>query len=81
MAELFLTTRNNLTLHISNIFKENELELISVCKESLLTAKDGQSYKTNFYNFDVIISVGYKVKSKRGIEFRIWANKVLKEYF
>ena len=59
MAELFLTTRNNITLHISNIFREKELEHNSVCKESLLTAKDGKSYKTNFYNLDVIISVGY----------------------
>jgi len=80
MAELFLTTRNNITLHISNIFKEKELEHISVCKESLLTAKDGKSYKTNFYNLDVIISVGYRVKSQRGTQFRIWANKILKDY-
>jgi hypothetical protein len=80
MATLFQTTRNNITLHISNIFKENELEVISVCKETLLTAKDGKRYKTKFYNLDVIISVGYRVKSKQGTQFRIWANKVLKEY-
>jgi hypothetical protein len=80
MAELFQTTRNNITLHISNIFKEKELELNSVSKESLLTANDGKKYKTNIYNLDVIISVGYRVKSKRGTQFRIWANKVLKEY-
>lgn len=80
MAILFQTTRNNITLHISNIFKEQELEQKSVCKDSLLTAKDGKSYKTNFYNLDVIISVGFRVKSKRGTQFRIWANKILKDY-
>ena len=80
MAELFQTTRNNITLHISNVFKENELEQLSVSKESLLTAADGKNYKTNIYNLDVIISVGYRVKSHRGTQFRIWANKVLKNY-
>lgn len=80
MALLFETTRNNVTLHIGNIFKEGELEEISVCKESLLTASDGKSYKTKIYNLDVIISVGYRVKSRRGTQFRIWANKVLKDY-
>ena len=80
MADLFQTTRNNVTLHISNVFKENELQEISVCKDSLLTASDGKKYKTKLYNLDVIISVGYRVKSRRGTQFRIWANKVLKEY-
>jgi len=80
MAELFQTTRNNITLHISNIFSEKELEENSVCKESLLTANDGKRYKTKFYNLDVIISVGYRVKSQRGTQFRIWANKILKDY-
>ena len=80
MAELFKTTRNNITLHIGNVFKERELDQISVCKDSLLTARDGKKYKTKFYNLDVIISVGYRVKSKRGTQFRIWANKILKEY-
>jgi hypothetical protein len=80
MAELFQTTRNNITLHISNIFKEKELEDNSVCKDSLLTAKDGKSYKTKLYNLDVIISVGYRVKSLRGTQFRIWANQILKDY-
>lgn len=80
MADLFQTTRNNITLHISNVFKENELDEISVGKESLLTASDGKKYKTKFYNLDVIISVGYRVKSVRGTQFRIWANKVLKDY-
>ena len=80
MSELFETTRNNITLHISNIFKEGELDNNSVCKDSLLTAADGKLYKTNLYNLDVIISVGYRVKSKRGTQFRIWANSILKEY-
>ena len=80
MSDLFQTTRNNITLHVSNLFKEKELDEFSVSKESLLTAADGKNYKTRFYNLDVIISVGYRVKSKRGTQFRIWANKVLKEY-
>ncbi len=80
MAELFNTTRNNITLHIGNIFKEGELDVNSVRKESLLTALDGKKYRTKFYNLDVIISVGYRVKSKVGTRFRQWANAVLKDY-
>ena len=80
MADLFLTTKQNISLHINNIFNEDELTKNSVVKESLTTAKDGKRYKTNFYNLDVIISVGYRVKSKRGTKFRQWANRVLKEY-
>ena len=67
-------------MHIGNIFKEHELDKDSVCKESLLTATDGKKYKTKFYNLDVIISVGYRVKSLRGTQFRQWANRVLKDY-
>jgi len=80
MAGLFQTSRNNITLHIANIFKEGELEEISVGKNSLLTASDGKKYKTKLYNLDVIISVGYRVKSKTGTHFRIWANKIVKDY-
>ena len=80
MAELFQTTRNNITLHIGNVFKEGELNENSVRKDSLLTAADGKKYHTKLYNLDVIISVGYRVKSKRGTEFRQWANLVIKEY-
>jgi len=80
MADLFQTSRNNITIHTSNIFKEGELQKISVCKNSLLTAADGKSYKTTLYNLDVIISIGYRVKSQRGTQFRIWANSILKEY-
>ena len=80
MAELFLTTKQNVSLHLNNIFREDELTESSVVKESLTTARDGKKYKTKVYNLDVIISVGYRVKSKRGTKFRQWANRVLKEY-
>lgn len=80
MVILFQTTKQNVSLHINNIFKEGELSEKSVVKEYLTTAADGKKYKTKYYNLDVIISVGYKVKSKRGTQFRIWANNVIKEY-
>lgn len=80
MTELFQSSKQNISLHINNIFKEKELDKISVVKESLTTAADGKQYKTRFYSLDVIISVGYRVKSIRGTQFRIWANKVLKDY-
>lgn len=80
MTLLFRTTRNNITMHINNIFKEGELEEKAVCKDSLHTAADGKKYHTKFYNLDVIISVGYRVKSVTGTQFRIWANNVIKEY-
>ena len=80
MAELCQTSRNNITLHTRNIFKEGELIENSVSKESLLTAKDGKKYRTKLYNLDVIISVGYRVKSVRGTQFRIWALQILKDY-
>ena len=80
MVELFCSTKQNISLHINNIFKEKELVKDSVVKKSLTTASDGKKYQTNFYNLDVIISVGYRVKSVRGTQFRIWANNVLKEY-
>ena len=80
MAELFQTTKQNVSLHIRNIFKEGELPEGSVVKEYLTTAADGKSYKTSFYNLDVIISAGYRVKSHRGTQFRIWATQRLREY-
>lgn len=80
MTELFDTTKQNVSLHINNCFKEGELDKGSVVKDFLTTASDGKNYKTKYYNLDVIISVGYRVKSQRGIEFRRWANKVLKDY-
>ena len=80
MTELFNTSKQNVSLHINNCFKEGELDKDSVVKDFLTTAADGKNYKTKYYNLDVIISVGYRVKSKRGVEFRKWANSVLKQY-
>ena len=80
MADLFDTTKQNVSLHVNNIFREGELIKNSVVKDSLTTAADGKNYWTSFYNLDVIISVGYRVKSKRGTQFRQWANRILKEY-
>jgi len=83
MAELLQTTPQNITLHIKNIYKENELEMISTCKDFLqvqIENKREVKRKTKHYNLDVIISVGYRVKSIRGTQFRIWATKTLKNY-
>ncbi len=80
MTELFGSTKQNISLHINNIFKEGELKQNSVVKDFLTTALDGKKYRTKYYNLDVIISVGYRVKSIRGTQFRQWANKILKDY-
>jgi len=80
MTGLFETSKQNISLHINNCFKEGELNKNSVIKDFLTTASDGKKYKTKYYNLDVIISVGYRVKSKRGVEFRKWANSVLRQY-
>jgi len=80
MVKLFQKTKQNISLHINNIFRERELNKNSVVKESLTTAADGKKYRTKYYNLDVIISVGYRVKSKRGTQFRIWATQVLKDH-
>ncbi|RZJ60728.1 MAG: Fic/DOC family protein, partial [Hymenobacter sp.] len=80
MTELFDVSRPNVTMHLRNVFRENELQENSVSKESLLTAADGKTYRTKFYNLDVIISVGYRVKSPRGTSFRQWATKILRDY-
>lgn len=80
MTQLFETSKQNVSLHINNCFREGELDKNSVVKDFLTTAKDGKNYKTKYYNLDVIISVGYRVKSKRGVEFRKQANSVLKQY-
>ena len=79
MAVLFNVSTDNIGLHIKNIFKEGELDR-SVSEESSVTASDGKKYKTRLYNLDMIISVGFRVKSKNGIIFRKWANTVLKNY-
>nr|WP_314836138.1 virulence protein RhuM/Fic/DOC family protein [uncultured Flavobacterium sp.] len=80
MASLFMQTKQNVSLHINNCFKEKELEQKAVVKEYLTTASDGKKYKTKYYNLDVIISVGYRVKSKQGTQFRQWATQRLKDY-
>lgn len=83
MAELFQTSKQNISLHTNNVFKEKELQEISTVKYSLTVQQEGnRKVKRNiaYYNLDVIISVGYRVKSQRGTDFRIWATKVLKEY-
>jgi hypothetical protein len=80
MAELFQTSIPNVSMHIRNVFAEGELQPGSVVKEFLTTATDGKNYQTKFYNLDVIISVGYRVKSHRGTQFRIWATQRLREY-
>jgi len=80
MSELFQITKQNISRHISNIFEERELERNSVVKDYLTTASDGKSYNTKYYNLDVIISVGYRVKSQRGTQFRQWATAVLRDY-
>ncbi|SFU43888.1 RhuM family protein [Butyrivibrio sp. M55] len=80
MANLFDTTKQNVSLHANNCFKEGELDKNSVVKDFLTTGSDGKKYRTKHYSLDVIISVGYRVKSQRGTEFRQWANNVLKQY-
>jgi death-on-curing family protein len=80
IATLFVQTKQNISLHINNCFKEKELNPTSVVKDSLTTAADGKRYKTKYYNLDVIISVGYRVKSIRGTQFRQWATQKLKDY-
>ena len=80
MAELFNATKQNISLHLKNIFEEGELDSDSVVKESLTTAADGKRYQTQLYNLDAILSVGYRVRSPRGVQFRRWASTVLKEF-
>ncbi len=83
MAELFEKTPQNITMHIGNAYKEGELVRDSTCKEYLQVQQEGKrtvSRTVKYYDLDVIISVGYRVKSKRGTAFRIWARKVLKDY-
>ncbi len=81
MAELFQKDRTVIGRHINNIYKEHELERETTCANFAHVGKDAdQTYQTALYNLDVIISVGYRVKSQRGTQFRIWANKVLKDY-
>ncbi len=80
MVELFERNKRTISEHIRNVFKEGELKESAVVRKSRTTAADGKTYLTAFYNLDVIISVGYRVKSQRGTQFRIWATSVLKEH-
>ena len=75
-----IATKNNISMHLKNIFDEGELERNSVVKKFLTTASDGKKYNVLHYNLDAIIAVGYRINSKKATEFRIWATKVLKEY-
>ena len=80
MAKLFDTSKQNISLHIRNILQEGELQEDSVVKEYLTTAKDGKSYKVKFYSLEMILAVGFRVRSKRGVQFRSWANEHLSSY-
>jgi hypothetical protein len=80
LAELFATSVPNINMHIANILKEGELEQNSVIKNYLTTATDGKKYNVTFYSLDMILAIGFRVRSKRGTQFRIWANRNLKEY-
>ena len=83
MVELFQTTKQNVSLHVGNVYKEGELEQEATVKEYLTVQNEGNrkvTRKVKYYNLDVIISVGYRVKSKRGTAFRIWARKIIKDY-
>ena len=80
IAALFDTTKQNVSLHLKNIFGDGELTATSVVKESLTTAADGKAYPTQHYNLDAILAVGYRVRSPRGSQFRRWATTVLRDY-
>lgn len=80
LAELFDTSIPNISMHITNILKEKELDVNSVIKDYLTTANDGKEYNVTFYALDMILAIGFRVRSKRGTQFRIWANQNLKEY-
>lgn len=80
IAELFQTTKQNVSLHAKNIFEEGELGSDSVVKESLTTAADGKRYRTQLYNLDLILAIGYRVRSPRGTQFRQWATTHLREF-
>lgn len=80
IAELFNASKQNISLHLKNLFEDGELDEESVVKESLITAADGKAYQTKLYNLDAILAVGYRVRSPRGVQFRRWASNVLQEY-
>lgn len=80
MAELFDCSTDNVSLHLKNIFKEGELDPISVTEEFSVTASDGKSYNTKHYNLDAVISVGYRINSKKATQFRQWATQILRDF-
>ena len=80
LADLFDTSVPNISMHISNILKDNELSPNSVIKNYLTTACDGKNYEVTFYSLDMILAIGFRVRSKRGVQFRQWANQYLKEF-
>lgn len=80
LAELFATSKQNISQHIASILKDRELEEKSVVKNYFTTASDGKEYNVTFYSLEMILAIGFRVRSKRGTQFRIWANNNLKEY-
>ena len=80
IAELFQTTKQNVSLHAKNIFKDGELNPDSAVKESLTTAADGKNYRTQLYRLELILAIGYRIRSPRGVQFRQWATRHLKEF-
>ena len=81
MSRVFDCSTDNISLHLKNIFRDNELNENSVTEESSITATDGKKYKTKIYNLDAIIAVGYRINSKKATEFRIWATKIYDKRF
>lgn len=80
MSELYDTSVANISIHLRNLFEDNELQQETVVKEYLITASDGKNYRTKCYNLDAILAVGYRVRSVRGTQFRRWATQTLREY-
>jgi prophage maintenance system killer protein len=80
MSDLFGRDKSVISRHLSNVFVENELDRSAVVAKNATTGSDGKTYQVDYFNLDVIISIGYRVKSKQGTQFRIWANKILKDY-
>lgn len=80
LAELFATSKQNISLHINNIIKDSELDINSVVKEYLTTASDGKTYKVLYYSLEMIMAIGFRVRSVRGVQFRQWANRNLREF-
>lgn len=80
IAQLFQTTKQNVSPHAKNIIKDGELQEVSVVKETLTTASDGKRYRTKIHNLDLILAIGYRVRSARGVQFRQWTSTHLKEF-